>query len=114
VSKSIKISARCLVRTSQELLGGKWKMLILHQVDQGLTRYGALKRGIPDISEKMLAQELHHLVDNHLLSRQEFREEHNRVEYQLTEAGQEALPLIRATFQFGNRYWEWRQKMESS
>ena len=102
--KSVKITARCPIRTTLELVGGKWKLLILFQLFKGPLRLNELKKSIPDISEKMLIQELKTLVDSELVSRKNFGEVPPRVEYALTEKGKAAMPLIEAMREFALSY----------
>ncbi|MCC3159599.1 helix-turn-helix transcriptional regulator [Hymenobacter sp. 15J16-1T3B] len=92
------------MRTAIELLGGKWRLLILQQVASGARRYSQLRQVLPDISEKVLAQELKNLVDADLLRRQEQGPGPARVEYELTEAGRQALPVLAALLTFGLGY----------
>jgi DNA-binding HxlR family transcriptional regulator len=99
-----KYTALCPVRTTQELIGGKWKLLILFQLKDGAVRPSQLRRMIPDISEKMLIQELKNLVDSSLVIRINYREIPPRVEYQLTENGKRVLPLIDAMVLFAEQY----------
>lgn len=101
---SIQITPRCPIRTTLELVGGKWKLLILFQLFKGSLRLNELKKSIPDISEKMLIQELKNLVDSDLVSRKNFGEVPPRVEYALTEKGKAAMPLIEAMRDFGLGY----------
>jgi len=101
---SPKLSPKCPIRTTLEMLGGKWRLLIIHQVGMGANRFGELKRQIPDISEKMLAQELRFLVDSDLLHRQNFGEVPPRVEYTLTAKGKLAQALIEPISKFGISY----------
>lgn len=98
------ITARCPIRTSLEMLGGKWKLLILFQLRKGPLRLSALKRQIPDISEKMLIQELKLLTDNQLVLRTNYGEVPPRVEYALTSVGQAALPVIAQLREFAKTY----------
>ncbi len=100
----ITITARCPIRTTLELLGGKWKLLIIYQIGEQAVRFGALKRSLPDISEKMLVQELKNLVDNDLVIRHSYGEVPPRVDYRLTEKGRKALPLIDHLRTFGQEY----------
>ncbi len=86
------------------MLGGKWRLLIISQISEGIVRYGELKKGIPDISEKMLAQELKTLVENDLVIRHNHREVPPRVDYALTENGKRALALIEPIQNFGLDY----------
>jgi DNA-binding HxlR family transcriptional regulator len=100
----IKITARCPIRTTLELVGGKWKLLILVQLMQKPLRLSALKRNLPDISEKMLIQELKNLIDSHLVIRKNYGEVPPRVEYQITKSGKKVLPLIKQMEKFSTEY----------
>jgi DNA-binding HxlR family transcriptional regulator len=100
----VSITPRCPIRTTLELLGGKWRLLIVHQLAAGPLRFGELKRLLPDISEKMLVQEVRLLTDAALLSRRNYGEVPPRVEYALTAAGREALTVVAAAAAFGQSY----------
>lgn len=100
----VSITPRCPIRTTLELLGGKWRLLVLHQLSAGPLRFGEIKRLLPGISEKMLVQELRLLTDAGLLSRHNYGEVPPRVEYSLTPTGQAALPLVAAAAAFGQHY----------
>lgn len=91
----------CPVRKSLGLLGGKWTLLILFQINERVIRYGELKRAIPGISEKMLIQELNFLVKNNLVSKKAFAEIPPRVEYNLTKLGLKTLPIAEKLANFG-------------
>ncbi|HKK75544.1 MAG TPA: helix-turn-helix domain-containing protein [Saprospiraceae bacterium] len=104
--KEIKITGRCPIRTTLELVGGKWKLLILHQLAEEPLRFSQLKRAIPDISEKMLIQELKILVQSRLVHRQDFKQVPPKVQYSLTEKGRHALPLMAEMKKFADAYWE--------
>ena len=91
----------CPVRKSLELLGGKWTLLILFQINSRVIRYGELKRAIPGISEKMLIQELNFLVENQLVAKKVFAEIPPRVEYSLTKLGLKTLPIAETLAHFG-------------
>lgn len=99
-----KVSARCPIRTTLELLGGKWRLLIIQQLAKDAKRLSQLKRDIPDISEKMLIQELKVLADNDLVERINYGEVPPKVEYRLTEKGRYALPLIGHLKEFSDKY----------
>jgi DNA-binding HxlR family transcriptional regulator len=100
----IPVTARCPIRTTLELIGGKWKLLIIYQLSTEPQRLSVLKRNIPDISEKMLIQELKVLADSGLVRRINYGEVPPRVEYSLTPQGQKALPLIEAMRNFAQDY----------
>ena len=99
-----KITARCPIRTTLELVGGKWKLLILFQLANKPLRPSELKRRIPDISEKMLIQELKILTEGNLVERKNFGEIPPRVEYALKPIGYKILPLISEMKKFANEY----------
>lgn len=93
------------MRKSMEMLGGKWKLLLLDTFKNSPTkRYGELKKSVPEISEKMLIQELKSLVELGLLSKKSYPEVPPRVEYTLTENGVKALPIIESLIKFGTDY----------
>ena len=104
MKKEMKITPRCPIRTTLEMLGGKWKLLIIFQIGERAVRFGELKRSLPDISEKMLVQELKSLADNDLVVRHSYGEVPPRVDYRLTERGKMALPLIGHLRDFGQGY----------
>ncbi len=103
-SKAIPISARCPIRTAQELLGGKWTLLIIYQLQEGVLRFSDLKKRIPDISEKMLDQELKHLVLSQLVQRNRQEGDSPKVTYLLTATGRDALPVLESLREFGKSY----------
>ena len=102
--EKVELSPRCPIRTTLELLGGKWRLVIISSLADQQLRLSALKRKIPDISEKMLIQELKTLTENYLVERINFGEVPPRVEYRLTEAGKKALPLVGSMAEFAANY----------
>ncbi|MGD1892930.1 MAG: winged helix-turn-helix transcriptional regulator [Cyclobacteriaceae bacterium] len=102
--KNKNLSPTCPIRTTLEMLGGKWRLLIINEIGLNSLRYGEIKRAIPEISEKMLTQELKTLVDNDLVVRYNYGEVPPRVDYSLTENGKKALQLIEPIRDFGLQY----------
>ena len=100
----VRVTARCPIRTTIQLVGGKWKLLILFQLATKPARLSDLRRQIPDISEKMLIQELKNLVDANLVVRKNFGEVPPKVEYGLTETGRKVMPLIAEMRNFAMAY----------
>lgn len=86
------------------MLGGKWRLLLIRQLATGPKRPSALRRLIPEISEKMLAQELRFLLESDLIAREDYDELPPRVEYSLTQRGRLALPILRAMKEFADAY----------
>lgn len=91
----------CPVKASLRILGGKWTLMIIFQINDDVMRYGELKKAIPNISEKMLIQELNSLVENKLVSKKAYPEIPPRVEYRLTALGLKTLPIINELVDFG-------------
>lgn len=102
--ETTKITAKCPIRTTLELVGGKWKLLILSQLFSQDLRLSELKKQIPDISEKMLIQELKILVDSGLVIRKNYGEVPPRVEYSITKNGLNTTALIDAMVVFAKKY----------
>lgn len=103
-SEPLKVTARCPIRTTSDLLKGKWKLLITFQLMSGPLRPSELRRLIPDISEKMLIQELKNLCDDRLVLRNNFGEVPPRVVYELTSIGHKIMPLITEMRNFALAY----------
>lgn len=103
-NRNVKLNPRCTIRTTLDLLGGKWKLLIIHQLIDEPLRLSALKRQIPDISEKMLIQELKKLQLNGLVERKNFGEVPPRVEYSLASVTFKVIPLLTEMRNFAQAY----------
>jgi DNA-binding HxlR family transcriptional regulator len=78
----------CGIDAAMDVVSGKWKSLILWELDQhGVRRFAQLRRGLPGVSEKMLVQQLREMEEDGLVHREVFPEVPPRVEYALTEDG---------------------------
>lgn len=79
----------CPFEAALDILGGKWKGMILFQLMKGTHRFNELKTSIPSISSKMLIQQLRELERHGLISRKIYQEIPPRTEYSLTSIGKE-------------------------
>lgn len=78
----------CGIDAALDVLNGKWKGLILWELDaHGIRRFAELRRGLPGVSEKMLTQHLREMEEDGLVHREVYAEVPPRVEYSLTEHG---------------------------
>ncbi|MEU5937940.1 helix-turn-helix domain-containing protein [Micromonospora sp. NPDC047548] len=78
----------CGIDAAMDVVSGKWKSLILWDLDQhGTRRFAELRRGLPGVSEKMLIQHLREMEADGLVHREVYREVPPKVEYSLTEHG---------------------------
>ena len=99
-----KIKINCPVNNAMQIISGKWKLRIIHEISTSQTtkrRFGELKRLLPEISEKMLIQELKSLQSNKVVHRKAYPEIPPRVEYSLTPRGRDVLPIIKEIEKFG-------------
>jgi DNA-binding HxlR family transcriptional regulator len=78
----------CPVEAAIDVIGGKWKPLILWWLHQRTHRFAELRRKIPRITEKMLTQHLRELEADGIVHRQVYAAVPPKVEYSLTEYGQ--------------------------
>jgi DNA-binding HxlR family transcriptional regulator len=77
---------------------------MLHK--KGIMRYKDLMDAIPDISQKMLSSTLRRLEDDHLVNRKVFAEVPPRVEYSLTDVGQELMPALQMMVEWAQTHFD--------
>ena len=94
----------CHVATAVQLIGNKWKLLILRNLKSRPWRFNELQRDLDGISQKVLTDSLRQMIDDGLAYRHDYRQMPPRVEYGLTELGRQMLPIIDALADFGNYY----------
>jgi DNA-binding HxlR family transcriptional regulator len=96
----------CPVEAAQEVIGGKWKPIILWHLYSAREpcRFGVLRRAIPTATEKMIIQQLRELEAAGIVKRRVFREVPPRVEYSLTADGQDLQQALEAICEWGERY----------
>lgn len=91
----------CPVELAVDVVGGKWRTVILAHLKEGERRYGELRRLMPDVSEKMLVQRLRELQEAGLVARREHDVVPLRVDYSLTEEGISLAPVLQALYDWG-------------
>ena len=94
----------CPVRTTLNVLGGKWKLLFPSYLLDEPRRYGELRRLMPEITEKMLIQELRELETDGIVARTVHQTVPPRVDYSLTEQGQRVRPVFAELLGWGMQY----------
>ena len=94
----------CPIATTVELIGSKWKLLILKYLLNKTMRYNELKREIDGISQKVLTSTLKSMVEDGIVIRTSYPEVPPRVEYSLSEIGESMRPVIDVMADWGNTY----------
>ena len=96
----------CPVEAAQQVIGGKWKPIILWHLHaaEGPCRFGTLRRAIPNATEKMIVQQLRELESAGIVKRRVFREVPPRVEYSLTNDGNDLRQALENVCEWGERY----------
>ncbi len=95
-----------VLRKTLDIVCGKWRLFIILQLRDETRRYGELRRLIPDVSEKVLIQELKTLVALGVLEKESFSEMPPRVEYRLSQKGRQILPILLELSQIGAVFLE--------
>jgi len=91
----LKEKTQCPVTATLQLIGGKWKTIILYYLWSGTRRFGEIAVRIPNISRKVLTDQLKELEADGLILREQYKEIPPRVEYSLTNLGKSLSPVIR-------------------
>ena len=94
----------CGIGPAFEVVGGKWKAVILWELQDGPLRFGELKRRVTGASEKMLIQQLRELEQDGLITRQVFPQVPPRVEYALSDWGVRLNSAMSALADWGEVY----------
>jgi len=101
-AESSNASYRCPVEVTLEVIGGKWKAVILWHLTFKTLRFSQLQRRLSGVTQKMLTQQLRELERDQLVHRQVFAEVPPRVEYSLTDTGRTLQPLLQQMRDWGN------------
>ena len=94
----------CPVEATLELIGGKWKGIVLFYLLDGRLRFSELKRKIGCVTQRMLTKQLRELEASGLVNRFVYAEVPPRVEYELTEDGESLRPLVNALKDWGEQH----------
>lgn len=94
----------CPVSATLELIGGKYKALILWHLSEGTLRYSELRKRISKATAKMLTQQLREMEDNDLIHREVYPVVPPKVEYSLTALGRSLLPVLVTMRDWGANY----------
>ncbi|QEK13438.1 helix-turn-helix transcriptional regulator [Crassaminicella thermophila] len=116
-SRTNKVSCsnyRCEIEITLELISGKWKALILWNLGKHkVIRFNEFRRIIPEITQKMLTQQLRCLEENGLIHRKVYNQIPPMVEYSLSTEGKKLIPILEQMDSWGKDYVTNYQKQNS-
>ncbi|MEM6611340.1 MAG: helix-turn-helix domain-containing protein [Cyanobacteria bacterium P01_C01_bin.72] len=96
----------CPVEATLQVIGGKWKGVILYHLISETMRFNELRCLMPEISQRMLTRQLRELEADNLISRKVYAEVPPKVEYSITEYGKTLAPIIHALQAWGLQHLE--------
>jgi DNA-binding HxlR family transcriptional regulator len=91
----------CPAEYTLQVIGGRWKVLILYQLFQGAQRFSELQRSVTGITQKMLTQQLREMERDGIVERTVYPQVPPRVEYRLSPRGQTLRPVVNAMCKWG-------------
>jgi len=94
----------CPTETALDIIGGKWKGMILFYLCTDTRRFNELMRLIPNITQRMLTKQLRDLESHGIVHREVYPQVPPKVEYSLTALGKTLKPVIRELGKWGGKY----------
>lgn len=94
----------CAVKATVKVLSGKWKILILYSLWNGTKRFNELRRLIPEVTQRMLTNQLRELEEDKIIQRKIYPEIPPKVEYSLTPLGKTLTPVLTELKKWGLCY----------
>ncbi|MFS0840971.1 winged helix-turn-helix transcriptional regulator [Paenibacillus sp. 1P03SA] len=92
------------VELTLKVVGGKWKPVILCHLTEGTRRFGELKHSMPEITQKMLTQQLRELEQDEIVHREVYKQVPPKVEYSLTPYGRTIKEVLNVMSEWGVRH----------
>ncbi len=94
----------CEVETTLDVIGGRWKVLIIRELIAGVKRFGELQRSVNGITQKMLTQQLREMEEDGIIHREVYAQIPPKVEYSLTFLGESLKPILYAMHEWGEKH----------
>ncbi|WP_193198677.1 winged helix-turn-helix transcriptional regulator [Nostoc sp. MG11] len=95
----------CEVETTLKVIGGRWKVLIIRELMDGVKRFGELQRALPGITQKMLTQQLREMEEDGIIHREVYPQIPPKVEYSLTSLGESLQPILYAMHEWAIKHY---------
>ena len=100
----VKMKYHCPVEAAIDVIGGKWKPLIIWALRDGTLRFSQIENVMPDITQKMLTKQLRELEQDGLVARKVYAQVPPKVEYSLTESGLSLMPIMDMLCSWGSEH----------
>jgi len=100
----IESTCHCPVEVTLDVIGGKWKCLIIHHLLDGTKRFGELRKLTPAITQRMLTAQLRELERDGIVHRKVYPQVPPKVEYSLTELGKSLKPVLISMDKWGTSF----------
>lgn len=104
LSEMARSDYSCAIEAALDVIGGKWKGVVLFHLLDGTKRFGELQRLIPNVTRRMLTLSLRELEEVGLVHREVYKQVPPKVEYSLTAYGQTLKPVVLALRAWGDDY----------
>ena len=99
-----RLKSGCILEAALQVIGGRWKVVIIHYLLERKLRYGELRRAVPACTQRVLTLQLRELERDELVKRTVYAEVPPRVEYELTAFGRSLKPVLERLGEWGERY----------
>ncbi|MGE3680373.1 MAG: winged helix-turn-helix transcriptional regulator [Bdellovibrionales bacterium] len=103
----------CPVEATLDVIGGKWKGVILYHLLGNVMRFNELRKLLPDVTQRVLTKQLRELEQAGIIRREVYPEIPPKVEYSLTPLGETLHPIVTAMRAWGKRYSKEVQSWEA-
>ena len=104
----VNVIPGCALTAALAVIGGRWKLFVVYRLADGPRHFAALRRSLPDVSAKVLAQQLRELQADGLVSRERSGPVPAFVHYTLTSHGRSVLPVAEEIRRWGMAHQAWR------
>jgi DNA-binding HxlR family transcriptional regulator len=94
----------CPVDLTLQIVGGRWKGIVIWNLRDSVKRFSELKRSLVTINDKMLSQVLRELEEQGVIHRKVYEVVPPKVEYSLTKEGKKLLPIMQAMNDYGTKF----------
>ena len=111
--KRLDCSPGCAVEGALALIDGKWKGVVLFHLFEGTHRFGEIRRRLPNVTQRMLTNQLRELEADGLIVRKIYPEVPPKVEYSLSERGRSLEPVILALKAWGDAHVDLSPRAEA-